>query len=64
MSSIEWTDQTWNPFVGCSKTSPGCDNCYAITKANRIKLPHYRSLVFSMDWTGKLIAAEAAGAAA
>lgn len=54
MSNIEWTDQTWNPFVGCSKISPGCDNCYAIRMANRIKLPHYRSLVSSMDWTGKL----------
>lgn len=29
MSKIEWTNETWNPIVGCSKTSPGCDNCYA-----------------------------------
>lgn len=28
-SSIEWTDQTWNPTVGCTKVSPGCKNCYA-----------------------------------
>ncbi|NJM74689.1 MAG: phage Gp37/Gp68 family protein [Acaryochloridaceae cyanobacterium RU_4_10] len=35
MSSIEWTDETWNPFVGCSKISPGCTNCYAINQAYR-----------------------------
>lgn len=28
-SSIEWTDSTWNPTVGCTKVSPGCDRCYA-----------------------------------
>lgn len=26
---IEWTDQTFNPWTGCTKISPGCDNCYA-----------------------------------
>lgn len=29
MSKIEWTEQTWNPIIGCSKISPGCNNCYA-----------------------------------
>lgn len=28
-SSIEWTNKTWNPVVGCSKVSPGCAHCYA-----------------------------------
>ncbi|MCI5076805.1 phage Gp37/Gp68 family protein [Oricola sp.] len=28
-SSIEWTDHTFNPWTGCTKISPGCDNCYA-----------------------------------
>ena len=28
-TSIEWTDYSWNPIVGCSKCSPGCLNCYA-----------------------------------
>ncbi len=27
-STIEWTDETWNPVTGCSRVSPGCDNCY------------------------------------
>jgi protein gp37 len=28
-SAIEWTDATWNPTVGCTKVSAGCDHCYA-----------------------------------
>ena len=27
-SKIEWTDATWNPWQGCHKVSPGCENCY------------------------------------
>lgn len=29
-SHIEWTNCTWNPILGCRKTSPGCANCYAL----------------------------------
>lgn len=28
-SKIEWTDHTFNPWMGCTKVSPACDNCYA-----------------------------------
>ena len=28
-SKIEWTDHTFNPWIGCTKISPGCDHCYA-----------------------------------
>jgi protein gp37 len=28
-SKIEWTTHTFNPWVGCTKVSPACDNCYA-----------------------------------
>jgi protein gp37 len=28
-SKIEWTIHTFNPWIGCQKVSPGCDNCYA-----------------------------------
>jgi protein gp37 len=28
-SGIEWTDHTFNPWWGCTKISPACDNCYA-----------------------------------
>lgn len=34
-SKIEWTDTTWNPVRGCSRVSPGCDNCYAMRQAHR-----------------------------
>jgi protein gp37 len=36
-SSIEWTDATWNPVTGCTKVSPGCDHCYALTFAERFR---------------------------
>jgi protein gp37 len=36
-SAIEWTDATWNPTTGCDRVSPGCDNCYALTLAARLK---------------------------
>jgi len=29
MTSIEWTDKTWNPVRGCSRVSEGCRHCYA-----------------------------------
>lgn len=28
-SNIEWCDATFNPWIGCTKVSPGCDHCYA-----------------------------------
>src|SRR5437764_5142014 len=28
-SNIAWTTHTFNPWIGCQKVSPGCDNCYA-----------------------------------
>ena len=36
-TSIEWTEQTWNPTIGCSKVSPGCNHCYAEVMARRLK---------------------------
>jgi len=36
-SSIEWTEATWNPVTGCDRVSPGCDHCYALTLAARLK---------------------------
>ena len=36
-SDIEWTESTWNPLTGCTKTSPGCKNCYAERMARRLE---------------------------
>jgi protein gp37 len=36
-SKIGWTQETWNPTTGCDRVSPGCDNCYALTLAKRLK---------------------------
>ena len=36
-TGIEWTEATWNPTTGCDRTSVGCDNCYALTLAKRLK---------------------------
>ncbi len=45
ISSIEWTEATWNPVTGCTKISPGCVHCYAERMAKRLKAmgqPRYR----------------------
>ena len=36
-SAIEWTQATWNPVTGCDRISPGCQHCYALTLAKRLK---------------------------
>ena len=43
-SKIEWTDHTFNPWVGCTKISPACDHCYAEGWAKRTGQAHL--------WTG------------
>lgn len=43
-TGISWADLTFNPWIGCTKVSPACDNCYAETLAtNRLGIawgPH------------------------
>jgi protein gp37 len=60
-SSIEWTDATWSPTLGCLKVSAGCEHCYAIRNAYRqehgFKRPEYQGLTRklpdgSLNWTG------------
>jgi protein gp37 len=42
--------ETWNPIVGCSKVSPGCDNCYAEKMAFRLlHMPFTDYYAFVMD---------------
>lgn len=44
-SKIEWTDHTFNSWVGCTKVSPACDHCYAESWAKRAGSPEL--------WEGK-----------
>ena len=37
LTSIEWTEATWNPVTGCQKISPGCKHCYAERMALRLE---------------------------
>lgn len=59
-TGIAWTDATWNPIRGCSRVSPGCENCYAETMAGRFCGPGqpYAGLVRlgknGARWTGKV----------
>lgn len=65
-TSIEWTEETWNPQKGCSRVSPGCDNCYAIGMAHRFSWGQELGLTqirirgkdgdrrARPDWTGKI----------
>ncbi|GAA3417653.1 DUF5131 family protein [Streptosporangium vulgare] len=36
-TKIEWATHVWNPTTGCDRVSAGCDNCYALTMAKRLK---------------------------
>lgn len=40
LTSIEWTDRTWNPTRGCSRVSEGCRHCYAERMAARFVTPN------------------------
>src|SRR6266536_3941321 len=45
-SAIEWTEATWNPVTGCDRVSEGCDHCYALTLAKRLRAagnPRYQT---------------------
>lgn len=64
-TSIEWSDTTWNPLLGCSRVSSGCDACYAINTATiRAGNPHPKvAAAFAglterrdgrLDWTGQI----------
>jgi len=61
MSAIEWTNETWNPVVGCSVKSAGCTNCYAMAMAYRLErmgLAKYAGLTRKSRgravWTGQI----------
>jgi protein gp37 len=51
ISTIEWTDATWNPVTGCDKISSGCKYCYAERLAKRLKAMGNPSYVHGFDLT-------------
>lgn len=66
-TSIEWTERTWNPIVGCSLASPGCTNCYAMKMAGRLEamgVECYQGTTQKTKagfvWTGKIAVNESA----
>jgi protein gp37 len=34
-TKIEWVDHTFNPWIGCTRISAACDNCYAAAMSRR-----------------------------
>lgn len=40
-TTIAWTDRSFNPWWGCTKVSPGCDNCYAEAFDKRVGGSHW-----------------------
>jgi protein gp37 len=54
MSKIQWTDETWNPIVGCSRISEGCQNCYAESGANSARLQQFKQYQKVSDWNGQV----------
>jgi len=60
-TTIEWTQHSWNPIVGCTIVSPGCTNCYAMKQAGRLldhPRSHYSGTTKRVNgntvWTGKV----------
>lgn len=61
-SAIEWTDATWNPLLGCSKVSAGCQQCYAVKTSYRLEAmgkASHRGLTIkrsdgSLNWSGEV----------
>ena len=58
-TKIQWTGRTWNPVVGCSKCSKGCEHCYAMWQAFRCEamgISQYQGLTViqggTPKWTG------------
>ncbi len=57
-TGIEWTDETWNTIVGCSRISEGCKNCYAATAANSARLQQFWQYQEVKDWNGQVVFVE------
>lgn len=59
-SKIEWCNETWNPAVGCSPISPGCQHCWAAAQAYRFGPPAFPAGLTKMGpegpvWNGSVV---------
>lgn len=52
MTKIEWTNETWNWLVGCSRVSPECDRCYAAEAAKSPRLQQFPQYQGVENWDG------------
>lgn len=57
-TSIPWTNETWNPLVGCSRISAGCKNCYAADAAKSARLQQFPQYQTVADWDGTILFVE------
>jgi protein gp37 len=55
VTKIEWTDRTWNPWWGCDKIAPECEDCYAASFASRNMHKVFVGVAKGGDWTGLII---------
>ena len=55
-TKIEWAEETWNPILGCTAVSDGCDHCYSAREASgRLKnLALYAGLAEGGKFTGEV----------
>ncbi len=59
-TKIEWSEKVWNPVRGCTRISPGCENCYAERQSARFSDPgqyahgFVKRVAAGPRWTGKL----------
>ncbi len=51
-TNIEWTNETWNVIVGCSRISSGCQKCYAATAAASPRLQQFPQYQAVSKWDG------------
>jgi len=59
-SNISWTNETFNPIVGCSRISHGCANCYACTASASGRLQQFPQYQKVKDWDGTVEFVESA----
>lgn len=56
-TGIEWASATWNPLLGCTKVSPGCQHCYAMRTVARLAHVHRAKCIRGETSTPRLRAA-------